>query len=148
MTTGRVRHSERNASQTDWAHLFRLSLRPSEAELDCAHEQKLFPVAERRGVLRIVASRDGRKGSLRVHQDARIFSAMLEVGQHVVHELTPGRIAWLHIVRGEAALGELVLVTGDGVGITAEPAISFTAQEETEILLVDLRESTPKPDEG
>ena len=148
MTTGRVRHSERNASQTDWARVFRLSLHPSESELDCAHEQKLFSVAERRGVLRIVASKDGRRGSLRIHQDARIYSAILDVGQHLVHELQKGRIAWLHVVHGEVALGDLVLAAGDGVGVTTGPAISFTAQEDAETLLVDLSEPTPKPDEN
>jgi redox-sensitive bicupin YhaK (pirin superfamily) len=134
----RIRYSEKNASQTDEAHIFRISLRPSEVEIDLACEQRLFSVAERRGVLCIVASPDGRKGSLRIHQDTLIYSAILDVGQHLVHELPPGRIAWLHVVCGEAILGDLLLATGDGVGIMGEPAISFTAQEQTEILLLDL----------
>lgn len=146
MTTGRVRHSERNASQTDWAHIFRVSLRPSETELASAHEQKLFPVAERRGVLRIVASPDGRRGSLRLRQDTLIYSAILDVGHHLAHALPQGRIAWLHVVRGEVAFNDLVLTAGDGVGVTEGPAISFTAQEETEIVLVDLNAPPPKPD--
>ena len=149
MTAGRrVRHSERNASQADWAHVFRMSLHPSESELDCTHEQKFFSVAERRGVLCIVASPDGRKGSLRVHQDALIYSTILDVGQHLVHELPQGRIAWLHVVRGEATLGDLVLTTGDGVGVTGEPAVSFTAQEETETLLLDLNHQPKSPKNG
>jgi len=148
MTTGRVRHSERNASQKDWAHVFRVSLHPSETELSCAHEQKLFSVAERKGVLRIVASPDGRRGSLRLHQDALIYSAILDIGHHLTHALPQGRIAWLHVVCGEVAFNDLVLVAGDGVGVTAGPAISFTAQEGTEILLVDLSEPPPKPDEN
>ena len=139
MTTGcSVSHSERNASQADLAHVFRMYLHPSESELDCTREQKLFSVAERRGVLRIVVSPDGRKGSLCVHQDAQIYSAMFDPGQHLVHELPLGRIAWLHVVSGEATIGDLVLSTGDGVGVTDEPAVSLTAQEETEILLIDL----------
>ena len=138
MTNGRIRHSERNASQTKWARVFRLSLRPSEAELDCGQEQRLFPLAERRGVLRIVASPDGRKGSLRVHTDALVYSAILDVGQHLIHALGPGRVAWLHVLHGKVALDGLVLVTGDGVGVAAEPSISCTAQEDSEILLVDM----------
>ncbi|MDD5306805.1 MAG: pirin family protein [Deltaproteobacteria bacterium] len=142
MTTGRsVRHSERNASQTDRVHIFQMSLRPCESDLDCAHEQRLFSMAERRGVLCVVASPDGRRGSLRVHEDALIYSAMLDVGQHLVHELPQGRLAWLHVVRGEIVLGDLVLATGDGVGVAAELAVSFTAREKTEILLLDLREN-------
>jgi hypothetical protein len=139
MTTGnRVRHKERNASQAEWAHVFRMFLHPSQPELKRSHEQKLFPMAERRGVLCVVASPDGRKGSLRVHQDALIYSAILDPGQHVVHELPQGRSAWLHVVRGEATIGDLVLATGDGVGVTGERAVSLTAWEETEILLLDL----------
>jgi redox-sensitive bicupin YhaK (pirin superfamily) len=139
MTAGRgIRHGETNASRTDWAHVFRIWLRPSEAELEPSQEQKRFSAAERRGGLCVVASPDARKGSLRVHQDALVYSAMLDAGQHVIHELSQGRSAWLHLVQGEATLGDTVLTTGDGAGVAAEPAVSLTAREETEILLVDL----------
>ena len=73
-----------------------------------------------------------------------MYSALLVSGQHVVHELLQGRSAWLHVVQGEVALGGLVLATGDGAGITAERAVSFTAREESEILLLDLGEQMPK----
>jgi len=139
MTVGRgIRHGETNASRTDWAHVFRIWLRPSQAELAPSHEEKRFSAAERRGGLCVVASSDGRRGSLRIHQDALMYSAMLDSGQHVVHELWDGRSAWLHLVHGEVTLSDIVLTTGDGVGVTAERAVSFTAREETEILLLDL----------
>jgi redox-sensitive bicupin YhaK (pirin superfamily) len=139
MTTGRgIRHSETNASRSDWAHVFKIWLRPSEAGLAPSHEHKRFSAAERRGGLRVVASPDGQRGSLRVHQDALLYSAMLRPGQHVIHELSDGRSAWLHLVEGEAVLGDSVMTTGDGAGITGERAVSLTAREETEILLVDL----------
>ena len=145
MTAGRgIRHSETNASRTEWAHVFQIWLRPSEAELEPSHEQKRFCAAERRGMLCVVASPDGRRGSLRIHQDALIYSAMLEPGQHVVHKLSQGRRVWLHLVRGEATLGDVVLTTGDGAGITADRAVSLTAREETEILLLDLGEQRPR----
>lgn len=144
MTAGRIRHSETNASRTDWAHVFRIGLRPSEAGLEPSHEQKRFSAAERRGVFCVVASSDGRRGSLRIHQDALMYSAMLHPGQHVVHELSPGRSAWLHVVQGEVMLGDVVLTTGDGVGVTAERAVSLTAREETELLLLDLG-AEPRP---
>ena len=102
------------------------------------HEQKRFSTAERRGELCVVASRDARRGSLRLDQDAVLYSAMLEPGRHVVHELAQSRRAWLHIVQGDATLGDLVLTTGDGVGVTAERAVSITARLRTEILLLDL----------
>ena len=80
---------------------------------------------------------------MRIHQNALMCSAVLDPGQHVVHELSQGRIAWLHVVEGEVTMGDIVLTTGDGAGITAERAVSLTAQSETEILLLDLGEELP-----
>jgi len=140
-TAGRgIRRSEKNASRSNWAQVFQLLLAPSEPGLEPGYEQKRFSRAQRRGGLCVVASGDGRRGSLPIHQDALTCSALLEPGQHVVHELSPGRIAWLHVVEGEAKLGDIVLTTGDGVGVTSEHAVSLTAQSETEILLLDLGE--------
>jgi len=136
-----IQCSEANASRSDWAHVFHIWLRPAQAERDPEHEQQRFSTAERRGVLRVIASPNGRKGSLRVHQDAEIYSALLDPGQHLVHELLVGRSAWLHVVCGEVTLGELVLHTGDGLGLTAERSVSVTAHKDTEIFLIDLRDS-------
>lgn len=139
MTAGHgLRHSEANASRADWAHVFQVRLRPAERGLEFSREQKRFCAAERRGGLRVIASPDAQSASLRLHQDARMYSALLERGQHVVHELLPGRGAWLHLVHGQVTLGDLVLNTGDGVAVTAERAVSLTAREATEILLFDL----------
>jgi redox-sensitive bicupin YhaK (pirin superfamily) len=139
MTNGRgIRHKETNASRTDWAHVFRISLHPSEVGLGCAREQKRFAAAERHNVLRAVASPDARRGSLRVLQDALIYSSVLDPGHHLIHELLPGRSAWLHVICGEATLRDVILIQGDGVGATIEPSVSLTAQENTEILLIDL----------
>jgi len=139
MSTGRrIRHKETNASRADWAHVFRMSLRPSEVGLDRAHEQKRFTAAQRRNELCVVASPDGRKGSLRIHLDALVCSSILDPGHHLVHELLPGRSAWLHILYGEAALNDIVLTHGDGVGVTGEPSVSLTVQERTELLLVNV----------
>ena len=102
------------------------------------HQQKRFTAAECRDRLRVVASPDARGGSLRINQDALIHSALLEPGQHVVHELSHGRSAWIHVVQGEVTLGDIVLAAGDGAGVTGERAVSLTAREDSEILLVDL----------
>lgn len=144
MSAGRrTRHSERNASGTDWAHVFRIWLRSADLGVEADHEQRRFSAAERRGMLCTIASPDGRRGSLRIRQDALIFSAILDPGQHVIHELPPGRCAWLHLVQGEVTIGDVVLTTGDGAGVTAELAVSLTAREETEILLIDLGDQVP-----
>jgi hypothetical protein len=141
MTVGRgLRHSETNASRTAWAHVFQIWLQGSKASLAPSHERKRFCVAERRSALRLVASPDAGDGSLRIQQDALIYSAILDPGHHLVHELSHGRGAWLHVVQGEVTLGDITLTTGDGAGITTERAVSFTAREDAEILLLDLGE--------
>ena len=145
MTAGRgIRHREANASRVHGAHIFQIWLRPAQAELEPSHEQKRFSTAERRGRLCVVGSPDGRRESLSIHQDALVYSALLDPGTHVAHGLLPGRSAWLHIVLGAATLGEDVLGAGDGVGITSGVAVSLTALQETEVLLLDLGPPLPK----
>ncbi|MBP9111427.1 MAG: pirin family protein [Polyangiaceae bacterium] len=136
-----LRHREENASGNDPAHLFRFCLHPADDGLKPHFEQKRFTTSERRGVLRIVASPDGRKGSLLLQQDALVYSSILDSGRHLVHELTKGRSAWIHIVAGKIDLDDLVLSEGDGAGVTGERALSFTAKEESEILVLDLGSS-------
>ncbi len=143
--TSAIRRSESNASHTRWAQFFQIwlylvpdKLAPHKLVPD--EELKRFSTADRRGNLCLVASPDARRGSLRMHQDACLYSALLNPGQHLVHELALGRSAWLHLVQGEASCGDVVLSAGDGMGVTAERAVSLTAGEETEILLLDLGE--------
>ena len=146
MSSGRrIRHKETSVSQTDCVHMFRISLRPAQAGIDRGHEQKHFTEAQRRNLLCFVASPDRRKGSLRIHQDVLVCSAILDPGHHLVHELAPGRTAWLHAVCGEATLNDIVLTQGDGVGVTNERSVSLTVQENTEILLVDLGPANLRP---
>ena len=128
-------------SRTQSAHLFRAWLTATdgtEARVERPEEQRRFSAAERHGLLCVVASRDARNGSLLLRADALVLSAILEPGQHVVHELVEGRSAWLHIVCGQVALGSIELNEGDGVGLSAERSVSFTAREATEILLLDV----------
>ena len=133
-----IRHKEKNPSQTDCAHIFRIAMHPSVAGLDSSHEQMRFPVALRHNQLCVIVSPDGRKKSLKILQDAIIYSSILDSGHHLVHELLPGRSAWLHVICGEASTREIILNEGDGVGVVVEPSLSVTAQENCEILLVDL----------
>lgn len=138
-----MRRNEMNASLTDGAHVFQLWLRRAAVGLEARKEQKRFSVAERRHELCVVASPDARKGSLLIQQDAAVYSALVDAGQHIVHELSLGRMAWLHLVRGAITLGDTVLTTGDGAGVSQERAISLTAREDSEILLLDLAGQAP-----
>ena len=139
-----VRRTEGNASRTDTARAFHLQLAQTHMRATSSEEHKRFSAAERRGVLCVVASGDGRNGSLRMGQDARIHSAMLEPGKHVVHEILPGRAVWLHVVHGEVTLGELALTAGDGAGFAGERAASITARESSELLLCDVAEGNSR----
>jgi quercetin 2,3-dioxygenase len=144
LTAGRgTRHSETNASRSDSAQVFHIGLRTSEADLESGQEQRRFSAAERRNGLCVIASPDGRRGSLHLHQDALIFSSLLDLGQHAVHELAPGRRAWLHLIEGDVTLGDVVLTTGDGAGVSDERAVSFTAREDSSILLLDVGNRLP-----
>lgn len=135
---GRVRQQEMNASHDEQVQLFRISLDPMQVGLARAHEQQLFTAAQRRNGWCAVASTDGRRGSLRMLQDALIYACVLDPGRHLFYDLSRTRSAWLHIVVGSVTIGEVVLTDGDGIGLVDEPAISLTAGEKTELLLVKL----------
>jgi redox-sensitive bicupin YhaK (pirin superfamily) len=133
-----TRHSETNASRTDWAQVFQIWLHSAEPGLESSREQKRFSVADRKRELCVVASLGVHRGPLRVHQDATIHSAILSPGQHLVHEIAAGRSVWLHVVQGEVTLANDVLTTGDGAGIHTERTVSLTARADSEILLLNL----------
>lgn len=135
---GGLRHSQSNASRTDWVRVFQVWLRPVQSDLEADRAQKRFSAAQRRNGLCVVASPDQRSGSLKLNQDAVILSALLDAGQHVVHELAGQRSAWLHLLVGCITVDDTVLSAGDSAGIADERVVSFTAQKYSEILLLDL----------
>ncbi len=133
-----TRHRAVNRSLTDSAHAFQSCIKPNRKDPRSRVEQKRFPLAGRRGILRLMASSDGKDESLRMDQDIRIYSSLLDPGHHLVHELVPGRAAWLHVVKGRIRLVDHELRAGDGASLVDEAAVSWTAQEPSEILLFDL----------
>jgi quercetin 2,3-dioxygenase len=133
-----VRRTERNPSSSDSAQVFQVWLHPNQADLEPRDELRRFSAAERRDGLCVIASPDARKQSLTVHQDACVYAALLFPGQHVVHELPQGRCAWLHAVDGELTAGGVVLTAGDGAGFVEDRAVSLTAREPSEILLIEV----------
>jgi len=138
-----IRHREANASRSDWARIFQISLSSPPGGLRLGLETKRFSIAQRRGVLCVVASPNGREGSLHLQSSAHVYSAILDSGRHLAYELAPRSSVWLHIVTGEVQMGDVVLTTGDGAGITAEHAVSLIARDDSEILLVGL--AGPRP---
>jgi redox-sensitive bicupin YhaK (pirin superfamily) len=134
-----IRHSEYNHSKTEPVHFLQIWVMPEHQGMAPRYEQKSFSDAEKRGKLRLVGSPDGTGGSVVVHQDVRIFAALLNSGEKVSHALQSARRAWLQIVRGAATLNGHALIAGDGAAVSGEPALTVTAKiDETEILVFDL----------
>lgn len=131
-------HRTANGSPTEPARTFQCCFAPDRSMLKTQAEKRRFPIAERRGILRLVFSPDGRNASLRLRQNARVYSSVLDPGHHVVHELTDGRAAWLQVLGGRIRLDDGVLGAGDGASFVDEAAVSMTALEPSEILLVDV----------
>ncbi len=137
------RYSETNESTNHWAHIFQIWFAPKAASQP-GHETKRFGSAERRHGLCLVASPDGRNGSLTVQQDGFLYSALMPEGRQMVHPLLPHRTACLHVVQGVVRVtGGLVVRTGDVAVLTAEPVVSFFAEERSEVLLLDLPGDKP-----
>ena len=133
-----VRHSEFNASDREPVHFYQIWIEPAVRGLAPDYEQKTFPLAERRGRLRLVASPDGADGSVTIHQDARVHAAVLDAGQAVEHALAAGRHAWVQVARGAITLNGRALHESDGAAVSDEPRLTITATEPAELLLLDL----------
>ena len=133
-----VTHSEYNYSKEEHVHFLQIWLVPDEEGLPPAYDQRHFPPQERQGSLRLVASRDGRDGSVQVHLDADLYIASLEKDQSVRHSLANERYAWVQVARGSIRLNSESLEEGDGAAMTSETAIEIAAETSAEILIFDL----------
>ena len=131
-----VVHSEFNASPTEPVHFFQIWILPAVEEIEPGYEQKLFP--DERGKLRLLVAPNGEDGALNIHQDAKVYAAILDGGQRVEHSLAPGRGAWLQVARGSVNVNGTALEPGDGAAIEDEPSLAIVASEGAEILLFDL----------
>jgi redox-sensitive bicupin YhaK (pirin superfamily) len=137
MTAGTgIRHSEFNHSQTQPVHFLQIWILPERVGLEPGYEQRTF--ADKRNRLRLIASRDGREGSVTVHQDADVFASLLDAGVRIAHPLRQGHKAWIQVARGAVRVGGVCLAAGDGAGIEEQPEIMIEADEDAEILLFDL----------
>jgi quercetin 2,3-dioxygenase len=132
-------HSEFNHSKVEPVHFLQIWIEPDRTGIAPRYEQKTFQERDKRGRLLLVASPDGRDGSMTVHQDVELRAAVLEAGQRLAHGLRSGRKAWLQVTRGDLALNGQDLKAGDGAAIDAEPALTLEARSDrAELLLFDL----------
>ncbi|MBI1845859.1 MAG: pirin family protein [Candidatus Rokubacteria bacterium] len=133
-----VLHSEANASPDTVVHFLQIWLLPGQAGLAPGYEQKTFSDADKRGRLRLVASPDGRDGSVMIHQNVELHAAILDPGRELVHKPAPGRHAWLQVARGAVTLNGARLDQGDGAAVSDEPSLAIVGVEPAEVLLFDL----------
>lgn len=133
-----IRHSEFNHSKSEHVHFLQIWIVPEQANFEPSYEQKVFPDDEKRGRLRLIASRDGRDASVLIHQDANVYAAKLDGMEKVSHRFASGRGGYIQVARGVLELNGERLVAGDGARISDESEIVFSNGNAAEFLLFDL----------
>ncbi len=133
-----VRHSEFNASKTEPVHFLQIWVIPEKEGIEPSYEQKSFSAEEKRGRLRLIGSRDGREGSVTIHQDVDLYATVLKAGETVTHTLADGRCGWVQVARGAALLNGTALEAGDGVAVTTSGVLTLEGTDDAEVLLFDM----------
>jgi quercetin 2,3-dioxygenase len=134
-----VRHSERNPSSENPLHFLQIWIFPERNGLEPSYEQKEFPEGGRRGRLRVIASPDGRNGSVTIHQDVSLSAALLDGGEKASIAIPPGRSAWVQVARGSVELNGKPLEAGDGAAVSREERLELANGKAAEVLVFDLR---------
>lgn len=133
-----VMHSEFNHSRSEPVHFLQIWIAPNVQGISPSYEEKYFDTASKKGRWRLIASPDGSDGSVRIHQDAAVYAAILEDGDSVDHALQGDRCAYVHVARGSVTVNGIELNAGDALKIVGEPQVSATRATGAEILLFDL----------
>jgi redox-sensitive bicupin YhaK (pirin superfamily) len=133
-----VRHSEFNASKTSPVHFLQIWIQPNVPDISPSYEEKRFEAAEKRGRLRLIASPDGEAGSVRVHQDVRVYGGLFDASERADLELSPGRRAYVHVARGMVHVNDVELTTGDALKLWDEARVQIEHGASAEILVFDL----------
>jgi redox-sensitive bicupin YhaK (pirin superfamily) len=139
MSAGRgVLHSEFNPSDSKPVHFLQIWIEPKAKGIRPSYEQKHVDAAAKRGRLALIASPDGRDGSVTIHQDAYVYAALLRDEERVEHAIGEGRRAYVHVARGRVELDGNVLGTGDAAKLTGPARVTLGRGEDAEVLLFDL----------
>jgi redox-sensitive bicupin YhaK (pirin superfamily) len=140
MSAGRgVRHSEYNHDKARTTHFLQVWIEPDVTGIEPSYEQKHFDAVAKRGRLRLIASPDGAEGSVTVHQDARVYAALVDGAERAVHALAPRRSAYVHMARGAAVVNGRRLAAGDALKLADVAEIALEKGEGAEVLLFDLK---------
>ncbi len=133
-----VLHSEFNPSPQDQVHFLQIWIEPNEQGIAPSYEQKNFSTDQKQGRMRLIASPDAAEGSVKIHQDARVYAAVLDDGDAASHALAPGRKAYVHVARGVVQLNGSALSAGDGAKVSDEDELRLSGGKGAEVLLFDL----------
>jgi len=139
MSAGRgVMHSEFNPSSEHVVHFLQIWIEPNVRGISPSYEERRFDASAKRGTLKLIASPDGRDGSVTIHQDALVYAALLDGSERVTHGLAAGRRAYVHVARGRVTVNGQPLEAGDGLKATEASALAFDEGKQAEVLLFDL----------
>jgi quercetin 2,3-dioxygenase len=139
MSAGRgVQHSEFNHAPDATTHLLQIWILPRTQGIEPSYEQKQFDVADKRGRLRLVASPDGREGSVTIHADASIRAGLFDAGERAELPIDPQRKAYVHVVRGQLSVNGQVLAGGDAAKLSGESQLVLSEGHDAEVLVFDL----------
>ena len=139
MTAGTgVQHSEFNHSHDDELHLLQIWLFPEQKDLEPGYEQKMFSREEKLNQLRLIASRDGRDGSVTVHQHVDLYASILEAGAEVELPIADSNKVFVQVVRGDISVNGQKATAGDGIQITDQDKLTIAGQSEAEFLLFNM----------
>jgi quercetin 2,3-dioxygenase len=139
MSAGRgVRHSEFNPSKSAPVHFLQIWIEPARYGIDPGYEQTHFAKSTKRGTLRLIASSDGRDGSVTIHQDATIHAALIDGAESASYRLAAGRRAYVHVARGGVYVNGTGLGPGDAAKVVGETAVTLDRGANAEVLLFDL----------
>jgi len=133
-----VHHSEFNASENDPVHFLQIWIEPSIRGVRPSYEEKRFDADSKRGQLRLIASPDGRDGSVTIHQDANLYAAVLDGDAPLEFAQREGRRTYVHVIRGEVEVHGERLAAGDAIKLAAEPRVRLADGKKAEVLLFDL----------
>jgi redox-sensitive bicupin YhaK (pirin superfamily) len=139
MSAGRgVRHSEFNNSQEEQAHFLQIWIQPNVFGIEPEYEEKRFTTEEKRGRLRLIASENGAEGSVRIHQDARVYAGLFDGAERAELAIEPKRRAYVHVARGTISANGEVLKAGDALELTDAKILALSDGKEAEVLVFDL----------
>jgi len=139
MSAGRgVMHSEFNPSDRELVHFLQIWIEPNVRGIEPGYEERRFAAAEKRGRLKLIASPDGRDGSVTIHQDALVYAALLDGAERTTHRLAAGRRAYVHVARGSVSVSGQPLEAGDALKATDTAELVLESGKQAEVLLFDL----------